>query len=167
MADPFEIVKQTGDNWCWAAVGATISRYFRPDLAMTECDVATHVLGPNCCQAVPPPGTDVPAALQDVLSIQEIDALQDTMAGEVLEFDRLRKQIVDASLPVCVRIGWSGENRGHFVIICGCPISPSGEQWVDIVDPFFPDSVIRYDHFVSSYQDAGEWTDTFLLREPR
>jgi hypothetical protein len=164
MAGSFQIEKQTAANWCWASVGATISCYFHPDPNMKQCNVASDVLGVDCCQAVLPQGADEPAALQDVL--EKIDALQEIIPGRV-DVEVLRAQIVDASLPVCARIGWSGQNRGHFVIICGCPVSPSGEQWVDIVDPFFPDSIIRYDHFVHSYQDAGEWTDTFLLKEPK
>jgi papain like cysteine protease AvrRpt2 len=164
MANPFEMVKQTEMEWCWAAVGASMSQYFSPNSALVECRVATLVTGDHsCCDPIPPDSVDIPEKLQDVLG--KLQALQvDAKANFVLPFSDIQTQI-NAGLPVCARITWFGEFAAHFVVIYGWGISASGDQWVDVGDPFFLNSTVLYQNFVNSYQDAGEWTDTFLLKQ--
>jgi hypothetical protein len=165
MPDSFPIQKQPQDsNWCWAAVGVSVNDYFLPGSALRQCELATHILNdPGCC-GTPPTGLDKTAYLQDVL--RRLSVLREPpQAGIALAFEDIRTQI-DASLPVCVRIGWPDQSRGHFVVICGYAVSASGEQWVDIADPYFENSTTSYNDFVHAYQGNGEWTDTFLLKEP-
>lgn len=66
------------------------------------------------------------------------------------------RDIIDASKPVCVRIGWNG-GGGHFVAIAGYRVSHSGAQLVDVEDPLYGPSIAIYDEFKGSYLSRGEW----------
>ena len=165
MTNTFQMESQAQTEWCWAAVGATINRYFSPDVILEQCQLATALLpgNPSCCAKPLPAGANAPAPLQDALTF--IGALKETKAQTALPFNDIQTQI-NTSFPVCARIGWRGELRGHFIAIWGFSVTASGEQWVDVADPFFGDSTIPYTELVHSYQQDGEWTDTFLVKKP-
>ena len=159
MASEFEIATQEQHNWCWAAVGMSIDRYFSPDSTMKQCEVAERVVGTGCCGN--PENCNRAAGLEQAL--KAVKRLKAVLVGGILTFGEVRERI-DTGLPVCARIGWPEEGRGHFVVIFGYSTSSQGE-WVHIADPFFLDSTIPYEQFVSSYLDAGAWTDTFLVTD--
>lgn len=169
MATSFQIETQLKLNWCWAAVASTVSKYFFPDLPLTQCAIAEGVLHPgvNCCTdstSVCDQQAALEAALATVNTLQSKSLNNQPVPG-FLTFGLIRKQI-DASKPVCARIQWYGEPGGHFVMISGYSISQSGEQWVDIADPYYDDSTVPYEQFVSAYLDAGAWSDTYLVDQP-
>ena len=165
MADSFPIECQAQFFWCWAAVGVSINRYFSPDSPLTQCELATHILPhhPQCCDNPLPPDADVSAHLQDVLGA--LGALHPPPTSGPAQFKDIRTQI-NASLPVCARIEWPGQNLAHFVVICGFAVSASGELWLDIADPCFHNSTMPYNEFVQAYQGSGIWSDTFLVKQP-
>jgi|SRR5450755_1359974 hypothetical protein len=162
MPNPFQIVKQTEGEWCWAAVAASIKNYFSLNTPpLRDCDVANSVFKTTglCGPATVPDRFDTGQRLQDVLHLPDDDVRAET----VLSFEGIQTQIA-ASTPVCVRIVWSGEFGAHFVVIYGWGISASGDRWVDVADPHYANSTILYENLVGSYQDAGEWRDTFLVK---
>jgi Papain-like cysteine protease AvrRpt2 len=160
MAKSFQMEPQEHPDWCWAAVCQSIECYFSGSLPK-QCEIADTVLGKKNCCTEP---LDTAAHLE--VGLKRLGALQETMPGVALSFNEIYTQIVRNSLPVCVRIGWHGQNRGHFVVIWGCPVTASGEQWLQVADPFYGYSIMRYEEFVHSYLHAGEWTDTFLVKKP-
>ena len=169
MASSFQIETQERLNWCWAAVAATVSHYFFPTLSTTQCTIAKQVLQPpggDCCSDGLISPCDQAAELETALSAVNTltgQSLNDqTLSGKIITFGAVRQQI-DSGRPVCARIQWFGEQRGHFVMISGYSLGQSGEQWVDIADPYYDDSILPYDQFVSAYLDAGEWSDTYLV----
>jgi hypothetical protein len=164
MAHLYRMEQQEYDEWCWAAVGLSVNQYFSPSSPMKQCELANTVLtSTDCCNTPLPQGRNTSAELQIVLS--DLGVLQGTDLP--LSSADIYTQIVSNSLPVCVRIGWFGQSsNAHFVVICGCPVTASGEQWLDIADPFYGDSTVPYQDFVHSYLNAGEWTATFLVKQP-
>jgi Flp pilus assembly protein TadD len=157
MANPFQIIKQTEGEWCWAAVGASIKNYFSPGTPpLRDCDVANAAFSTTgLCGPTPVPERfDTGQLLQDVLqgNLQASGVKADT----VLSFEEIQTQIA-ASTPVCARIVWSGEFGGHFVVIHGWGISASGDRWVDVADPFYPNSTVLYESLVSSGCASNLW----------
>jgi hypothetical protein len=124
--------------------------------------MAKEVTGVNQC-GPDPPGANVVEKLQDVLAKFSDRLETETKPDSVLTFSEIQTNI-DAGLPVCARITWFGEFGAHFAVIYGWGQSASGDQWVDVGDPFFGTLTILYDNFVHNYLDAGQWTDTFLLK---
>jgi len=158
----FKIQTQEQLNWCWAAVGVSIDKYFSPQSTRTQCQLAGQVLGGDCCSNSD--SCDLAEGLEDALNVT--GTLKQARGGIALDFDDIRQEI-EAGRPVCARIGWQpDETRGHFVVIRGYSVSSAGEPWVDIADPYYLDSTIPYDEFVNAYLDAGVWTDTFLVQHP-
>lgn len=165
MADSFPIQKQTVVNWCWAAVALSVERYFSPDSTMTQCELAELLLkDARACQDPLPEDLDKAEELQ--LALRGVHALRSSRLGEPLPFEDVRSQIIDSRLPVCVRIQWTGENRAHCVVICGCSTTASREHWLDIADPYYGFSTLPYDEFLHAYQGSGVWTDSFLVKQP-
>ncbi len=163
MPDSFQMEQQSEPNWCWAAVSVSVKHYFFPGSIIEQCDLANRVLGETTCCDVPlPAGLDRSAHLEDALT--DVSVSYKILPGVAMTFDAIRAQI-NNSFPVCARIGWTGQNRGHFVAVCGFGVSATGEHWVDIADPFFGNSTIPYDEFVQAYQGDGEWTDTFMIEK--
>jgi hypothetical protein len=152
---PFQIEIQEHGQWCWAAVTASVDRYFSPHSVSTQCSIASMVLGLDCCGAPGPCNTQ--AFLQDALDA--VGKLRDCVSGPLSFADTLHE--IEQGFPVGVRIGWSG-GAAHFVIIRGCSES-AGAQLLDIADPLYVDSIQHFDVFATDYLGCGEWTDTFLL----
>jgi Papain-like cysteine protease AvrRpt2 len=164
MTHSFQMEIQQYSDWCWAAVCQSIACYFS-GTATKQCEIANAVLGTTqSCDQPLPKGLDTAAHLET--GLDRLGVLRQTKAGVALSFEEIHAEIMGNSLPVCARIGWHGQNSGHFVVVCGCPVTASGEQWVDIADPFYGSSTMPYEQFVNSYLHAGEWTDTYLLKEP-
>jgi hypothetical protein len=83
-----------------------------------------------------------------------------------LEFTGIQKEIDDL-LPVCVRVSWPDKSddakTGHFLTIYGYDVSPLGRNQLFLGDPYYGDSRVYYDVFLTRYQGCGTWTDTYLL----
>jgi hypothetical protein len=165
MANLFPMEQQAHSEWCWAAVGVSIERYFSPASHLKQCELANEVLGSDkSCNDQMPPELNTAEYLQNVL--RHLGALHQTLEGP-LAFCDIYTQIVGERLPVCAEIEWFGLlPGGHFVVVYGCPVTASGEQWVDVADPFYGFSTMLYDEFVNSYLDDGEWAYTFLVKQP-
>ncbi len=170
MPSKFTIETQVEINWCWAAVATTIGRYYQPTKDLQQCQVAQKVTGiANCCPEVE--ACDQFKALDDALSavnaILPATLKNQLLLGKVLKFAAVRAEI-DAGRPVGARIQWYGgdPDAGHFVILSGYAIEASGEKWVDVSDPYYEDSTVPYDQFVSAYLEAGSWSDTYMIGQP-
>jgi len=164
MANSFQIKQQTYTRWCWAAVSVSTKLYFSPDSPLTQCNLAARVTGDDrCCEVPLPSELNRSELLQTALTDASVP--YQTLPDTALPFDDIRTQI-NESLPVCARIGWPGQDAGHFVVVYGFGVSPSGEQWVDVADPFNGYWSMPYNDFTHSYQGDGQWTDTFLTQPP-
>ncbi|HEX4166623.1 MAG TPA: papain-like cysteine protease family protein [Bryobacteraceae bacterium] len=166
----FTIETQKELNWCWAAVATTVGLYYESTKQLQQCQVAQTVTGiANCCsgEAACDQFGALDVALTAVNSILPATLNNQIRPGKVLKFAAVQAEI-DAGRPVGVRIQWYGEdpNAGHFVIISGYAIEASGEKWVDVSDPYYEDSTVPYDQFVSAYLEAGSWSDTYLIGQP-
>jgi hypothetical protein len=153
----FQMQPQQESNWCWAAVSVSVERYFVPQSTLTQCQVAGKLLGHNDC-CLGSAACNQPAFLEDALA----DAGRPAVIKPPLAFADVRQQI-DAGKPVCARIAWDGGTRGHFVVICGYQQLPTGEQLVEVADPFYAGSKVDFNEFATSYQGSGQWTDAYLV----
>jgi hypothetical protein len=162
----FRVQKQTEDEWCWAAVSASVDHYFSSTSTVTQCWVAQRVLPAqvpplDCCAN--PATCNTGAALEDALST--VERFNQIIEGSVT-FEDVYQQL-NAKLPVGARIRWY-QGGAHFVVITACSVSPSGKQVLTISDPLFPDSTVYYNDFLSAYQaktnGGGEWTHTYYLQ---
>ncbi len=167
----FQIETQEKLHWCWAAVAATVAHYFFPDKPpVSQCQIAQTVVSPvgtSCC-ADTTGVCDVSEDLMDALkAVNDLvgTPLKNLPKNTFLAFDNVKQQI-DSKCPVCARIQWSDGSGGHFVMVSGYSVDQSGLQWVDIADPYYDDSTVPYDQFVSDYLGKGTWSETYLVGQP-
>jgi hypothetical protein len=168
----FSIQRQQQSEWCWAAVAASIEKFFNPASAIEQCDIANKVLPKSqrpktdcgcCCE---PEACDQPAELETALKkIHKWRTTLDksaTVTG-TLAFDEIVREI-DQGRPVCAGISWNG-GGGHFVVLRGYRQLTSGVCQVYVADPLNPSSLCDLDEFTSAYLGQGEWTETDLIRD--
>ncbi len=166
----FTMQAQQENEWCWAAVAVSLHEFLNPASAATwsQATLATPVLtleraiasGVNCAET--PDVCNLPARLDDALSILGNLGAAGFLQGEHLTFESLQEWI-DDQLPVCARIVWFS-GGAHFIALDGYRVLSSGQQQVHVEDPLYGPSLQNYDDLVSDYPPGGSWQDTYLVQ---
>jgi hypothetical protein len=150
----FHVPLQEQTNWCWSAVSAGVAA--RAGAVWQQCNIAGLELGQTCC----PMGTN-PAACNVAyyldLALTRVGRFGG-MVGGAAPLAQVTPKI-DADLPVCVRIGWSG-GGGHFVAIAGYSTSSVG-TFIDVEDPLNSASTVTLAVLQTMYKGTGTWTHTY------
>jgi hypothetical protein len=157
---------QSEDNWCWAAAAASVSLFYDWGSQWTQCRVANSILprspGVDCCAGASgavPSACDVPWYLDKALAATS--NLLDVRSGAV-GFPDLA-QLIQTGNPLGVRIQWNG-GGGHFVVLHGWSKTTSGDEFVDVADPFHGSSTIPYGDFAARYRSIGSWTHSYWTK---
>jgi hypothetical protein len=158
----FDFFMQTQEqqNWCWAAVSASVAVFFDPQTVWAhQCDVVNAELGQNsCCQSGSSKVCDQPwyldRALQRVGHFLQIQ-------NAVVPFGEIQQAILNRS-PLCARIAWpSPPGAAHFIVMDGWE-EAAGIQSVEVADPLYGGSLVNYLVLQNGYQGNGTWTDTYF-----
>jgi len=151
---------QIQSNWCWSAVSTSVSRFYNPASAWTQCTLANAELGQAaCCVDGSTPQCNRDWFLDRALT--RTGNLQSWVGNPVTLSDVEHE--VNAGRPVGVRIGWSG-GGGHFVVVDGYSDPGTGPGFLNVEDPFYGKSRIPYSAFRNTYQGSGAWTHTYYTR---
>lgn len=154
----FAMQHQLQTQWCWAALSASVTNlHQRP---MTQCAIVNLTRSLNsCCQSGSSSSCNQPWYLDQALLKTGTLA---RMTAQYLPWSQLMSEI-DAGRPVGVRIGWAN-GGGHFLAVRG--YTQSG--MIAVGDPWFGDSSVNYNTFVSSYLGPGnKWTHSYLTTPVR
>ena len=154
----FAMQKQQQTNWCWAAVSASVARFYRPATPWArQCRVASRELGQTCCPAGARPGVcNVPWYLERALA--RVKHLQHWANGTAT-LPQSQGEI-STGRPLGARVGWAA-GGGHFVVLSG--FSTAGNL-VTVDDPIYGRSTLPLATFQSSYQGSGTWAHTYWTR---
>jgi hypothetical protein len=149
---PFTVQHQLQSQWCWAAVTSSVANYYK-NPAWTQCRIVNDRLGQTvCCGQGSSAACNRPWYLDQALS--RVGDLENYIASP-LSLAQIRTEI-DAGRPVGVRIGWRN-GGGHFVAIGGY----SGQNIVDVHDPYWGYSSVDYMTFRTNYRGLGMWTHSY------
>lgn len=156
---PFVMQRQLQDQWCWAAVAASVSDHYTTPSSWTQCRLADAELGQATCCDIGASGVcNQPWYLDRVLT--RTNSLVSWASGTIA-FDDVVSEIESGRL-VGVRIGWAG-GGGHFVVLAGYQRDPGGDT-IAVFDPW-PGTGDTLAHdwgtFASQYQGSGSWTHTY------
>ena len=156
---------QQQTQWCWAAVSNSVSHYYDPGSTWTQCTIVNAEMGQTgCCTNGATAACNQPWYLDKALT--RVGCLL-SMASGTLSFATV-KSLINSARPPCARQGWSG-GGGHFMAIA-CYFqgllglfagAGSTAKRLRISDPWYGDSVLDYDVFVSGYQGSGTWTHSY------
>jgi len=156
---------QQQTQWCWAAVSNSVSHYYDAGSTWTQCTIVNAELGQTgCCTNGATAACNKSWYLNNALT--RVGCLL-SMASGTLSFSMV-KSLINSARPPCARQGWSG-GGGHFMaIVCYFQgllglIAGAGStaKRLRISDPWYGDSVLDYDVFVSGYQGSGTWTHSY------
>jgi hypothetical protein len=160
---------QSQTQWCWAAVSASVARFYDSTSTWTQCNIVNAELGlTTCCSNGSTASCNTPWYLDR--SLTRVGCL-DSVVNGVLSFTDIRAAIQNGR-PPCARQGWSG-GGGHVVaVVCYFAASKSSVSSarrtngpnVRISDPFSGNVTLPYTTFVSGYQGAGTWTHSYRTR---
>lgn len=160
----FQIEHQGRDQWCWAAVAASICRFYRDDPIPTQCGLANQFLlsGEDCCHPEASDNCNIPFALDMVLN--QLGHLVQPPQGPVT-FEDLDEEIGKKQQPLALRIMFSDMVTAHFVVVIGCAIDDTGKQVVKIADP--SDAAgniasIEYTALGNDYRPGATWDQTYF-----
>lgn len=162
----FELDTQQLHNWCWAAVAAGIHNYLANQSPQLEQCKAAATLLPHANPCSPTPDltkVDVPQRLDLALgaAIHPLGWSVKPVVHGPLTFEQVKEEI-DNGRPIGACIVWEFGQGAHFNVICGYRESSTGNQ-LFVSDPFFVDSQVDYEEFVTNYQGEGTWHQTILI----
>ena len=159
-------------NWCWAATGTSIARFYDQASTLTQCALATNLFssqgfGLQCC------GLDA-AACNQQKSLTDVLTLTGNLRGNPIQpsisFRDLCQEIENQK-PVAVRIAWplppNGPGGGHFIAVTGYQVGPDGSPYVVVQDPASGDDpiaskTIPLSELTENYDLAqGTWSYTY------
>jgi hypothetical protein len=162
LAHNFQIQPQLQSKWCWAAVSASVSHYFDPMSAWTQCSIADATLSRSDCCSENVKGIhpcNVPNSLNRAMTLT--GNLSQLLQG-TLDFGEVQAELGN-NAPVGCRVQWQG-GGAHVLVIAGCRIGHSGSRFVDLLDPFYGQILIGFDSFAASYQSGGQWTHSYKTK---
>lgn len=161
--------KQKGDNWCWAAVAASVARFYDPQVELEQCELANRFLqtdqccGPNADMEI----CDRPQRLDKVLGITGnlVEFFHDATKPEPpISFETVRSEI-DKGRVVCSRVSLSPRG-GHFQMITGWKTA-AGENYLIISDPIHERVEILFSSFGSRFNGAKQWNVAYITASSR
>lgn len=172
--DPeFHMEVQEQDNWCWAAVAASLKNWRLPagSARVTQCEVVSMVREAAACANRA--AFNLPDKLQ--LALDELEISNGPPRARArARFDVIQREI-DRDRPVCARVLWDSDgNRraegAHFVVIAGYEDSGADQRILvfdPAVDPPGPEPRISewsYAKFRTQYREIGVWVDTYYVK---
>jgi hypothetical protein len=172
----FEMQPQCHSSWCWAAVAASVSTFYKEAATFTQCHIANLELHRDDCCSVECHVDDVEFNRPHTLPLNRVGCLDQWVRDERATRTQLQQELA-AGRPVCARVLWSSGEAGdelapgiggagaHFVTIVG--YLPDLDK-LAIEDPWLgPTREIGYEQFCTHYTDAGgQWVDTYYTRAP-
>lgn len=150
----YQVQIQLLENWCWAAVTSSISRYYDSSSPWTQNNLAAELIHRSCQNGGELSG--FPPICDSVFDVAT--ALRKTKnyapgARRKLTLTEIKKQI-DGQWPVCCQIRWEALEGSHFVVIYGYE-----NDWLRIGDPSQEAGAIdiQYAELAFNYRGDGEW----------
>jgi hypothetical protein len=148
--------------WCWAAVAEAVYAAYGEE-RVSQCEVATRVVGQMCCPSAQGPDCNTPQELRPALGRH---CLLESR-GEPQRTPTFVKQEIDAGAPICVRVARFGRGGGHFVVIGGY-VEVTGVLHLIVLDPRKGRwSIWRHERFRFAYENDGDWDITFQTQGAR
>jgi len=148
---------QQQTNWCWAAVSASVSAFFKPSTTWTQCVTVNAEFGrTDCCTNGSSSDCNKAWYLDKGLTRTGNFVSMSAGAGTMADV----KAEIDNNRPLCARIGWSG-GGGHAVALDGYN---QDFNMVAVDDPWYGPSDVDLTVFQTAYKGSGTWTHKYKVK---
>jgi len=155
---------QLMDEWCWAAVGSTISFYYNSNNSgLYQADIAGQIINPVCANvdsgnAGDYSQCDLPQDLRTVLQQTKNYAWEIPRAFTMAEITGQ----LNGGYPICCQINWPGVAVAHYIIVYGL----DGSSLL-IGDPAANNYWAEYNFLTTNFGNSGgQWGRT-IATQPR
>jgi len=153
---PFTVESQEQTQWCWAAIAASVSKYYDSTGNWKQCELANHELGQQtCCDDGATPQCNRPWRLD--YALHTAGNLENWSEGATSVVG-IRAE-VDAERPLGIRIGWQG-GGGHFIVVAG--YGAGADPLLAIEDPWLGQRDVNYSTLLTTYDGTGSWTHSYF-----
>lgn len=155
----FYLQRQILDQWCWAAVAASISLSYDPNSTWQQSVLAAHLINGSCLN-VTDPGSPAAGSCNQPFSL--ITALKNCTHNYAWDVNRhltlaeIQYQISNR-WPLCCLINWPNYNDSHYIVIHGYTGS-----LLAISDPEIDDTrYLDYYSMVNNNYRGGQWVHSY------
>ncbi|HYD80324.1 MAG TPA: C39 family peptidase [Paucimonas sp.] len=159
----FNIEGQKYSQWCWAAVTASVSKFYDAGSTVTQCRLATWKFGSSgdCCSSPLPSGCNKPYTTWKALA--HVGNLA-SHVDEGITFSAV-KQEIDSGRPVAMAVKWKKSGSRHAIVITGYD-EASGGNTITVQDPGRggSTSVLKFADFPGNYKGGATWAATFATQ---
>lgn len=156
----FDMEKQQHSKWCWAAVTASVARYYGQN-QYTQCKLATWRFGGKACDCCAEPFQE--GDCNKTSSTKDALAHVGNLASgtdDSLSWEQVKHEI-DAGRPVGVAVKWNSTGSRHAVVITGY----NDDKEITVRDPGkVAMSVLPFDEFPAKYRSGASWAATFKTK---
>jgi hypothetical protein len=179
----FDIECQQKTNWCWAALAASVARYYHPSSTVTQCEIANGELRRNdCCKSLALTDCDPCNVIGFLMSsLFRVGSLEKWAVRRPATSKRLQKQIrrniqedireeIDQERPLCARIVRPA-GGGHFIAIFGYASEATHDGCdkpqivgVAVADPLLGESDVDWEDFPMRYYTGAVYTDSYYTK---
>jgi hypothetical protein len=158
---PFLAQRQTQTRWCWAAVSASVSGYFKPGAGWTQCRVAAAECKQPCCADGTTQLCNKDWYLE--VALKRVGHHRNAFPGNVASKDVAAE--LNRDRPVGIRVQWGAAGGGHFLAIRGID-SHDGATYFEVTDPIYGESTVsEADLLAGRYLNSGgQWTHSYLVK---
>lgn len=130
----FNIQGQKQKQWCWAAISASVSRFYDSSSTWTQCKIVEQRPDrDSCCSSPSDRRCNKPDKLNLGLNITgnlnrynqaTMNVAKDTIIDEI-----------ENNRPVCLFLSPRSGAVGHFIVVTGYRTTDEGKIWYRIEDP--------------------------------
>jgi hypothetical protein len=179
----FNIEYQQKTNWCWAALAASIKRFYHPSSTVTQCEIANGELRrKDCCKSLAASDHDPCNVIGFLMSsLFRVDCFEKWIVRRPTTSKRLQKEIrrkvqedireeIDHERPLCARI-FRPAGGGHFIAIFGYASELAHDVCdkpqivgVAVADPLLGETDIDWDDFPTRYYTGAVYTDSYYTK---
>lgn len=163
LKSDFFMERQKQTNWCWAAVGLAVNRFYEKP-SMTQCGLAQMTLQPasvDCCQSPGNSLCNVNRRISAVLAVIGVARLTDPVQPQSpVGMDIIQRDIGRNRPIICAM---SGGGTNHFVVVVAWALL-SGAFYVFVDDPA---TGTRKERTFTAFQtnfDGRSWIQTTRLQ---
>lgn len=151
--------QQQQSQWCWAAIGAMLGRYYGANGSNQEKLAATVLNTGTETKRGRKKKTETNVSVTLDRALKHIGCYSHWSLGRPLP-ERVMFEI-NQGRPVCVRVEWY-QGGAHYVLLKG--YNAATEEWL-VEDPMDGPSRVPFAAFPQQYgKSGGVWTDTFWTR---
>ncbi|MCP1574132.1 MULTISPECIES: papain-like cysteine protease family protein [Herbaspirillum] len=155
----FEVEKQKETQWCWAAVAASVSKFYYARSRWTQCRLACLELGQsNCCKNSASQACNrawyLCKALQRTSNLRCVRAISPGGIHTTILTCLQKKE------PIALRVQWP-DGGGHFVLVVGVLVGRSGRLDILISDPWYGIFIADLDTALRAYREKGMMTHLY------